>query len=473
MSLGASIRPLLIGAVLAVLASALSGEAQAQPSASPFTSAARYDALGRLTGTISPDPDGTGPRLHLAVRNTYDAAGRLIRVETGALAAWQSEAVAPAGWAGFTVAQTVDTTYDAMGRKTSDTLSAGGAVQSPTQYSYDAFGRLDCSAVRMNPAALASPPPPACEQGTVGSQGPDRITHNVYDAAGQLLGVQRAYATPLQQSTVSYTYSPNGNRTSVTDANGNRAELRYDGHDRQVRWVFPSPTTAGAVNEADYEAYGYDADGNRTALRKRDGVTLTYQYDALDRLTVKTVPQSASGAAGYSVFYGYDLRSLQTYARFGSASGPGVTNADDALGRLASSTTTLDGISRTLNSAYDAAGNRTAYLRGRVGEEVLRRYLTQHGYTIVGDQTHVVDDHGNLRIVDFIVRGGGNGLLGIEAKYDTSTRNARQRMIDANLRDEGGRVTSLIQPGLRYGERVQFNTIEIRVRPAGTPVAVP
>ena len=42
----------------------------------------------------------------------------------------------------------------------------------------------------------------------------------------------------LQQNYVTYTYTPNGKGASVTDANGNRAEMRYDGHDRQNRWVF-------------------------------------------------------------------------------------------------------------------------------------------------------------------------------------------------------------------------------------------
>src|SRR3954463_13488016 len=116
----------------------------------------------------------------------------------------------------------------------------------------------------------------------------------------------------------------------------------------------------GVANQADYEEYGYDAAGNRTSLRKRDGVTLTYQYDDLDRLRIKTVPASASGAAGYSVFYGYDVRGLQAWARFGSDAGPGVTNTFDGFGRLASSTTDMDGTARTLISSYDAASNRTA-----------------------------------------------------------------------------------------------------------------
>jgi RHS repeat-associated protein len=346
-------------ALVAALAPPLAGEAHAQAQASPFTSASRFDAVGRVTGTISPDPDGSGPQPHLAVRNTYDSAGRLTKVESGSLSAWQSEAVAPASWTGFTVLRSVDTAYDAMGRKLRESMSAGGAVRTLTQYSYDSLGRLECTATRMNPAAFASPPASACTLGTEGSDGPDRIARNVYDAAGQLLREERAFATALQQNYVRYSYSANGQRTSVTDANGNRAELRYDGHDRQVRWVFPHPSATGSVNEGDYEAYGYDPGGNRTSLRKRDGVTLTYSFDALNRTTVKSVPQSASGAAGYSVHYGYDLSNLSTYARFGSPTGQGIANSYDGLGRPLSTTTTMGGSSRTISHQYDAGGRRT------------------------------------------------------------------------------------------------------------------
>jgi YD repeat-containing protein len=170
--------------------------------------------------------------------------------------------------------------------------------------------------------------------------------------------VQRAWGTALEQDYASYTYRANGTLESVTDANGNRAELRYDGHDRQSRWVFPSETTPGTVNEGDYEAYGYDAVGNRTSLRKRDGGTLTYQYDGLHRVSEKTVPASASGAAGYSIHYGYDVQNLPRYARFGSPTGAGIINSYDGFGRLESSTNTMGGASRTLSSDYDAGSRR-------------------------------------------------------------------------------------------------------------------
>ena len=337
-----------------------------------------YDPLRRLVATMGPDPDGAGPLPVAATRTTYDGDGQPTLVETGS-ATDRSDAALAA----MTVDRRAETDYDAAGRKARDAVVSSGTTWALTQYSYNVASRLECTAVRMNPAAFASPPASACTLGPAGSHSPDRITRNVYDPAGQILQVQHAYGTPLQQNHASYSYSANGRRTSVTDANGNRAELRYDGHDRQVRWVFPHPTTAGAVNEGDYEAYTYDANGNRTALRRRDGTTLSYSYDNLNRLLVKIVPQSASGAAGYSVHYGYDLRGLQLYARFGSASGPGVTNSYNALGRLVSSTTNMDGTPRTLTSQHNEAGERTM-LSGAFG------YTT--GFT--WDQTGRIIGHG-------------------------------------------------------------------------------
>jgi RHS repeat-associated protein len=312
-----------------------------------------YDRLRRLIATISPDPDGGGPQPVTVTRTAYNGDNQPVLVETGT-AADQSDAALAAMF----VHQQVATAYDAAGRKARATVTAAGVVQGVTQYSYDGVSRLECTARRMNPAAFASLPASACALGAQGSHGPDRITRNVYDPAGQLTQVQRAYGTPLQQNEATYEYSPNGRRTSITDANGNRAELRYDGHDRLARWVFPHSTQIGALNEGDYEAYGYDSGGNRASLRKRDGVTLTYGYDALRRMTLKTVPASASGAPGYSVHYGYELGGPQLYARFGSASGPGVTNAYDALGRPTAATTNMGGTSRTLLYRYDPGGRR-------------------------------------------------------------------------------------------------------------------
>jgi len=82
-------------------------------------------------------------------------------------------------------------------------------------------------------------------------------------------------------------------------------------------------------------------------------------------MTVKVVPgrptgpQALTAAQTRDVYYGYDLRNLQTFARFDSASGEGITNVYNGFGRLTSSSTNMGGVTRTLGHFYDPNGNRT------------------------------------------------------------------------------------------------------------------
>lgn len=378
---------LVSGAVLIAASGAFSAPLAAQASPSAYTSGQRWDASRRPVGDIRPSPDGvTGP--FLATRLTYNVRGQLTKREEGRLDSWQSHDVLPEDWVGFTVHRTIQYSYNDSGDVIESRGYAGTtSVQSVSQMSYDALNRLQCTAVRMNLASIPAAGSNACAPGTEGAQGPDRITRAVYDAAGQLVQIRKAAGTPLEQAYATYSYTLNGKQQFVIDANGNRASLGYDGFDRQVRWTFPGTAkpaaynpatqvtalaTAGEVNSADYEEYAYDANGNRTSHRKRDASTLTFAYDALNRVVQKRVPNPAGGPnAGTSancyslpsdsndVCYGYDLRGLQTFARFGSASGSGVSNNYDGRGRLTSSTTSMGGVSRSLSHEYDAHGNRT------------------------------------------------------------------------------------------------------------------
>jgi RHS repeat-associated protein len=258
-----------------------------------------------------------------------------------------------------------------------------------TETSYDKAGRLLCTAIRMNPNEFALPPRDACLPGTVNAaNGPDRISQNVYDEAGQLIEAWDGIGTSLARREALYGYDLDGRKTSLTDARGYRAEMSYDGQGRQSRWIFPSPTTAGVANPADYEDYGYDPNGNRTRLRKRDGTTLTFQYDALNRMTVKTVPTSATGAPGYAVYTGYDDRGLQTSARFGAPRGVGITHTYDGFGRLIAAWTDMDGTLRRLSSEYDPDGNRTILWDNGVS------YSGKYGYDGLGRMSYYLEGFG-------------------------------------------------------------------------------
>jgi RHS repeat-associated protein len=365
------VKPALLLAALAALLAPVHAWGQASPS--PYTNAQRYDAMGRVTGTISASPNDAIGSPFMAVRNTYDPAGRLTKVETGYLTAWQSQSVAPANWgSAFVVHRTAETFYDAMGRKIKEQLRENsiGTIHTVTQYSYDNMGRLTCTAVRMNPAAFLSLPASACDQSTYDPlKGYDRIARTVYDAAGQRLQQREGVGTTDEGAEATWAYNLDGQATAVIDGNGNRAELHYDGHGRQDQWTFPSTTrpgafndasqatalaTAGSVNSADYEAYSYDPNGNRTNLRKRDGRNIAYAYDTLNRVTSKAYPQGG----GTPVYYDYNLQGLQLFARYSSASGAGITNTFDGFGRQLTSSTNLSGTTRTLAYSHDRNGNR-------------------------------------------------------------------------------------------------------------------
>ncbi|MGE0344440.1 MAG: hypothetical protein AB7O86_15380, partial [Porticoccaceae bacterium] len=310
----------------------------------------RYDVQGRRTWEIGA-ADANGVRLarYFDLRDSDD---KVNYVDEGSVTSPTDPTL--------TLFRRIDYDYDGRRNRERETVSAGGTPYTVVQRTFDLQNRLACEARRMNPAAFLALPGSACTLGTAGTFGPDRITRHVYDAAGQLLVVQRAYGTSLQQDYATYTYRLNGSRATVKDANGNLSTFEYDGFDRLAKLRFPVATLgANQSSTTDYEQYGYDAVGNRTSLRKRDGRTIGYTYDALNRVRVKSVPTSASGAPGYSVYHGYDVRGLLTHARFSSDSGQGVTNSYDGFGRLLGSSSNMGGTARTVTSAYDAHGNRT------------------------------------------------------------------------------------------------------------------
>lgn len=332
---------------LVLLAAALVGDTA---SAQTYRTVTDYDAARRPIKVTDP--------LGNVAHTFYDADGRVIR-----------EAMqAPANQWLVTC-----TYYSYSGQKSlvigpylttsKDECPSGTNLAVPrAEFGYDGVDRLDNETIRLDPAT---------------GQG-DRVTRMTYDAAGQVLQIRRGVGSPVEQAYLTYSYTPNGKQQFIIDANGNRAQLTWDGYDRQRCWIFPSTTlptgfnpansttalaTAGAVSgdcvtTGDYERYEYDNNGNRAKLRKRDAKEILYTFDGLNRVITKSVPASSTAAAAYNVFYDYDLRGFQISARFTSPTGEGVTNRFDSAGRLKDSTTNMGGTARMLQYEYDKASNR-------------------------------------------------------------------------------------------------------------------
>jgi len=325
----------------------------------PFTIATRYNFVGQITGTITPDPDGSGSLHFQAVRNTYSSQGLLMTSESGPLWDWKDETIAPEKWGtSFKPNLIKSYTYNDMGLVATETSSSTTSSFALTQKSYDGYGRLECVAIRMSPKYYGVLPASACTMGTEDTTGtnygPDRITKYVYDNNKNIQFEYRGFDTTSVITYATNTYDTNHNKLSVTDANGNYTKMTYDGHFRLEYMYFPNKTTVGAENPSDYEKYGYDANSNRNYLRKRDGKEIFYTFDYLDRITFKDLPDTTDK----DIYTGYDLRGLRTYSRFGSITGKGITTNFNGFGELSSEINNLNATSYAVSYQYDKNGNR-------------------------------------------------------------------------------------------------------------------
>ncbi len=310
-------------------------------SGSSDTTRYRFDALRRVVGVVGPDPDGAGALLHRATRNTFDVSGNLIKVERGTVNS-QSDG----DWAAFAPLETIDTVYDLMGRKVKETKSGGGTAYAMTQYSYDGSGRLACTAVRMD-AAQWNSQTNACVPQTSGANGPDRISKNIYNLAGERTILKLGVGTSVEADEETSTFTTNGKLETITDGEGNKTTYVYDGHDRLYRTNFPHPSTDGVSSTTDYEQSTYDANSNITQRRLRDGQLINFSYDNLDRVTLKDLPSPET-----DVTYGaYDLQGHPTSV----SQSISISTSWDALGRTRTETSPLG----TMAYEYDAAGRRT------------------------------------------------------------------------------------------------------------------
>jgi len=315
-----------------------------------------YRLDGKLDWRIGPDPDGSESAQYSAVKYTYRSDGQVDYVQSGTVTAQSA-----AGMASLSEYSRQVSTYDGYARPIRMVVAGVDGSTQVSDQLYDAGSRVVCTMQRMDPSNWGTLPGSCAPTQTTGPNGPDRVTYNHYDALGRVWKVTTGYGTAEAADDAAYEFTANGKLRGATDARGYYTYYDYDGHDRLNRVNYPLPNTPGQSSTTDYEAFGYDANGNVTGFRTRAGDTLTMVYDNLNRLVTKVVPDRWPLDATYTrdVYFGYDLMGNMDYARFDNASGEGITNAFNALGQLTNTTNTMDGVSRTLSYSYDVAGNET------------------------------------------------------------------------------------------------------------------
>ncbi len=327
------------------------------------TSYVIYDQFNRRIGSVSGDPDGTGPLPRLASRITI-TDGLVTSQENGTTTSTGATALTTS----FTPDQRVEIKYDDLGRPIRQRQRAvGGTAQySVTQANYNAMGLVECVAQRMDAPLTTTSLPSACNISVAGLDGSDRISRTVYDDYGRVLERRSAVGTTLEQVTQRFNYrtgaSQNGQLAWVEDAEGNRTQYLYDAFGRHYLTRYPDPDIPHTANPQDRDFVRFDAYGRIDGYNGRIQRWTYFTRDNLGRITRanETGRSGLDPTHSRDIYYGYDLFGNLNYARFDSHAGEGITNTWNALGQLLTTTNNMDGASRTLTYGYDTARRRTS-----------------------------------------------------------------------------------------------------------------
>jgi RHS repeat-associated protein len=320
-----------------------------------YTTSTKYNADDE--STLATNPDGN------ATLTCYDGDGNVtetvppIGVAANSLTPASCPTAYPADYNPATKAPLAsDATmqsYNADGNETAEYSPAptGQTGYETTTYTYDGDGNV-----------LTTTAPPAS------NGGPSQVTGDTYNTGGQLAS-QTTGAGTSAASTVTYCYDPDGDKTSVTYADGDtngvaECETSYP-------WIISSssyPTQAAFQTTYSYDSAGdllstttpatsaaptgatttstYDPAGNMLTRADPDGITTTWTYTPLD----KTATITYSGSSAHSVNYTYDASGYKT----GMTDATGASSYTyDQFGELTSAT---DGADQTTGYGYSADG---------------------------------------------------------------------------------------------------------------------
>ena len=287
------------------------GDLTSVQNARGYTATMGYDLARRVLTTVTPKVAASNAQF--TTTNTYDTAGRLQQTSQDATSASPPTELL------------TKYTYDGVGHVLTKTLPTTGTMDHTTTYGYDADERLGTTTVPISSSA-------------------SQVTTDSYDADSHLYQV-------LVNGVVTETHVYNGDGlpcavgdgsatlTNICPTSGTTHAVvySYDQFDRLTETTYADGT---------YEQLSLDKNGNTTNSLNRGGLAVSAVYDALNRVTSKTV-QSFSSPFTYT----YDLagRPLSVTESDGTFS-----YKYDTAGRQAR-TTRPDG--KVIGYGYDADGN--------------------------------------------------------------------------------------------------------------------
>lgn len=378
-----------------------------------------YWPTGQVQEVI--EPDGS------TVTYVYDAAQRLTDIADNA---------------GNTLHYTLD---DAGNRLKEDTVDAAGTLRRTLSRIYNSLGELTALKDANNRATLFAYDPEgnpasvtdALQRVTTQQHDPlDRLARTLQDVGGIEAEIRSSY-NALDQV------------TQVIDPKGLHTTYAYNGFGDLTRQVSPDSGTTG---------FTVDAAGNRTTRTDARGITATYHYDALNRLTGIAYPDP-----NLDVGYTYDAAPAACEASEGFATGRlghvqhaagSTAYCHDRFGQVTRKVQTVNGVSQTLRYAYTAAGRlaELTYPDGSVVDHVrdILGRITQIGLTLPGQARQVV-----VTDVTYAPFGPATGWT-----YGNGRR--LQRPVDADYRPQAVHDPSQGGLTLSFGYDVVGNITELK-----------
>jgi RHS repeat-associated protein len=286
-----------------------------------------YDSDGNLTALTAPPTTNGGP--NQTTTNTYNSAGELASQTTGS------------GQAGSTISYC----YDPAGQVTSMVYPDGNqAAVAP------------CNS---NPASY----PWIVDPTAYPAQGASQTTYS-YDSLGELASVTRPATTAAPNgATTAFTYDPAGDKLTAKDPNGVTATMTYSPNGSETGISY-SGSSAHSVT------YGYDADGNQTAMADGSGSS-SYIYDPFGEQT------SATNGAGQQTQYGYNPDGAVTSITYPLPAGAtwaatSTVNYTFDHASMLTSVTDFNGHQITIGSTAD--GQPNSITLGSTGDTITTTY---------------------------------------------------------------------------------------------------
>lgn len=218
------------------------------------------------------------------------------------------------------------------------------ATPAVTLYSYDALGNLTCVEQHGNVSGTGCSAPPGSD-----ATSPWRVRRFTYNSLSQLTN-----ATNPESRAIAYAYDNNGNVLTKTDARGITTTFSYDGLNRLTGKSYSNgdPAVSYAYDQ------GVNGIGRRTGMADQAG-SEAWSYDTMGRIVSD---QRTTSGVSKTAAYTYNLDGSEASITY--PSGHTITYTPNGAGQTVSAVDAANSIAYASSAHYSPAGVLSSLTNG-------------------------------------------------------------------------------------------------------------